>query len=44
MAESISMATSGLFIIKSFFVNLDMTDISKSGCKWLSKANWKELT
>ena len=28
---------------KHFFANLGNNNISKAGCKWLSKANWKEL-
>ena len=43
MAEPVSVAASELFIVGQFFTDLDNNNISKAGCRWLSKANWKEL-
>ena len=38
------MAASQLFIFMQFLVNLEKSNVSKAGCRWLSKANWKSLT
>jgi hypothetical protein len=37
------MAASPLFIVGQFFDDIDNTKISKDGCRWLSKADWKSL-
>ena len=43
VAESVSMATAQIIIIMQFFADLEKNNISKAGCRWLSKANWKLL-
>ena len=41
VADPTSMAISKLFNAGQLFSYLERTKISKAGCKWLSKANWK---
>ena len=43
MAESDLMASAQHFMVRQLFAYLADTNISKAGCKWLSKANWKQL-
>ena len=43
MAKPVSMVVTKLFIIMQLFANLEYNNILKAGCKWLSKANWKQL-
>ena len=43
VAESVLMEIFGGFKVEQFFPNLDNTNISKTGCLWLCKANWKQL-
>ena len=43
MVESVLMEKFGVFRIRQFFPDLDNTNISKTGFRWLSKANWKQL-
>ena len=43
MAKPISMAAPQIIIVRQFFDDLANTNISKAGCRWLSKTNWKEL-
>jgi hypothetical protein len=43
MAEPISMVASQIYIVKHFVINLEDNSISKTGCSWLTKANWMKL-
>ena len=43
MVKPISMGSALITNIMHLFPNLGNNKISKSGCKWLSKANWKQL-
>ena len=43
VAESILMEIFKIFRVGQFFPYLDHNKISKTGCKWLNKANWKQL-
>jgi len=44
MAKPNLMAFFISIIAKQFIDNLGTNIISKEGCKWLSKANWRHLT
>ena len=43
MVKPVSMAAFKLFKFLQLFANLDKTKMSKAGCRWLSKVNWKSL-
>ena len=43
VAESVIMETFEVFGVGQFFPYLDHNNISKTGCRWLSKSNWKQL-
>jgi len=44
VVESVLMETFEVFRAWQFIPDLDNTNISKTGCRWLSKTNWKELS
>jgi hypothetical protein len=37
------MVKSQILIIKQIYYHLENTEISKTGCRWLSKTKWKSL-
>ena len=41
VAQSVVMAASKLFTVMQLFTDLEKNNISKAGCRWLSKADWK---
>ena len=43
VVEPVSVAKAQIIIDRHFFANLEMNSISKTGCRWLSKSNWKSL-
>jgi hypothetical protein len=43
VAESIFVEASQFLIFKQLILNLDENNILKTGCRWLSKANWNQL-
>jgi hypothetical protein len=44
MAESVLMATFEFFMVRQILTYLGENKITKIGCRWLSKANWKKLS
>jgi hypothetical protein len=43
VAESIFVEASPFLSFRQFIFDLDEANISKTGCRWLSKANWIQL-
>jgi hypothetical protein len=41
VVEPVSVAASQIIIIMQFLNDLDNTNISKTGSKWLSKSDWR---
>jgi len=41
VAEPVSMAAAKIINTMQLSVDLESNNISKAGCRWLSKANWK---
>jgi uncharacterized membrane protein len=44
VAKPAYVETTRFLIFKQLIVNLEEANITKTGCMWLSKANWKQLT
>jgi hypothetical protein len=41
VVEPFTLASSQLSVNASLLLNLGRANISRAGCKWLSKVNWK---
>ena len=44
MAQSDSLTVFKIIVAEQFMFNIGKTEILKIGCKWIGKANWKQLT
>jgi hypothetical protein len=43
MAESVWVSKFKLVIVKQIIDDLGFDKISKAGCRWLNKSNWRKL-